>query len=307
MISVIICTYNRHKSLRRTLDSLREMSVPDDLSWELIVVDNNSKDLTKEEVQEFTEKSGLPCRYVFEAIQGKCNALNRGIKEAKGEIIALTDDDVIVDKDWIRNIKTAFDNHEIACVGGKILPIWEKPRPKWVKGKLLDVLALLDLGDNVGKMKKPTLWGANLAVKSSMFQKYGTFDTTMGHQGEKIYGSEETKFIQDLLNGNEEILYDPGIFVYHCIPEHRLKKSYFRKWIYYKGELSAIQMGKYRHRNVVGIPLYVIKETTMEFLKYIWKQLTNPNNAFPTQLILVYKIGFIVGRVKNRNSYQYDG
>ena len=97
-ISIIICTYNRSESLKRTLQSLKEMSVSDDIEWELLIVDNNSTDNTREAVNDFTKTSGLNCRYVFESKQGLSNARNRGVKEACGEIIAFTDDDVIVDK-----------------------------------------------------------------------------------------------------------------------------------------------------------------------------------------------------------------
>jgi GT2 family glycosyltransferase len=87
-ITVVICTYNRAQSLARTLTSLQEMSVPPDLSWELIVVDNNSHDDTRRIVHDFIRSSELPLRYVWEGTQGLCRARNTGIKEARGEIVA---------------------------------------------------------------------------------------------------------------------------------------------------------------------------------------------------------------------------
>ena len=75
--------------------------------------------------------------------EGISHARNRGIREAKGEIIAFTDDDVIVDKHWIQNIDKAFKEHDdVACVGGKILPIWEVPKPKWLKPNLYDLFSI---------------------------------------------------------------------------------------------------------------------------------------------------------------------
>ena len=80
MISIIICTCNRGNSLKQTLISIGEMSVPSDISWELIVVDNNSTDATAEVIEEFARESGLNVRYVFERNQGLSHARNAGIK-----------------------------------------------------------------------------------------------------------------------------------------------------------------------------------------------------------------------------------
>ena len=145
-ISVIICTYNRSGSLVRTLESFREVLHPKDAAWELVVVDNNSSDNTREVVDLFIEKSGIPCGYVFENKQGLSYARNNGVAEAKGEILSFTDDDVIVDKNWLQNIEHEFKEKDVACIGGKILPIWEKPQPEWLKGELMQFLALQDLG-----------------------------------------------------------------------------------------------------------------------------------------------------------------
>ncbi len=107
-ISVIICTYNRCESLARTLKSFTKISVPEGSLWELVLVDNNSKDKTKLFVEEFKKNYRLNIEYIFEEKPGKSHALNHGIKQAKGEIIAFTDDDVIVDRDWLLNIQKAF-------------------------------------------------------------------------------------------------------------------------------------------------------------------------------------------------------
>lgn len=301
-LSVVICTFNRSGSLKRTLASAASMEGWDSADRELLVVDNNSKDDTKVVVDGFTRASGVNCRYILEKEQGLSHARNRGIREARGEIIAFTDDDVLLDKHWLRNISLEFENGGVACVGGKILPVWESPCPAWLKGDLLDVLALQDLGEKKIKLDNPVIWGANLSFHSSMFRKHGFFDTKLGNMEGKFYGGEETKFVDLLLEKGENVHYCPNVLVHHCIPESRVKKSYFRKWFFDKGELKAIQMGEYHSRNIRGIPLYVIKAAGVELSRYLGKQITSPRSAFRQQLIMIHTLGMIAGRYKYRNA-----
>lgn len=300
-ISVIICTYNRSKSLLKTLESFRGVLNPREAAWELILVDNNSNDDTREIANHFIKSSIFPCKYLFENRQGLSYARNTGITEAIGDILSFTDDDVIVDECWLRNIENEFKNKDVACIGGKILPIWENPQPAWLTGELLQFLALQDLGEEKIVLDRPVIWGANLSIRSSMFQKYGVFDTKLGNIEGKLYGGEETKFVQLLLANGENVLYCPDILVHHCIPGFRMKKSYFRKWVYDKGELKAIQMEEYRSRNIRGIPFYVIREAGGDLLRYLVKQGSAPHSAFHEQLILIHKVGMMAGRWKFRN------
>jgi glucosyl-dolichyl phosphate glucuronosyltransferase len=300
-LSVIICTYNRSQSLQNTLGSFMNIHSPKNVKWEMVIVDNNSTDDTRGVVFRFAGICGFPCRYVFEEKQGLSHARNRGIQEAGGEILSFTDDDVVVDRDWLLNIWKAFHANDVACIGGKILPVWEKPRPRWLEGDLLNFLALQDLGEEKIKLANPVIWGANLAVLSSMFRRYGVFDTSLGNNEGKLYGGEETEFVRMLLERGETVLYCPDVLVHHCIPGFRMRKSYFRKWVYDKGELKALQMGVYRKRNFLGIPFYLLNATLQSLFDFIFKQLVFSRGAFQSQLTLIYYMGFLAGRLKYRN------
>src|SRR5271156_2755228 len=93
-LSDILCTYNRAESLAKALASIAQSTVPDSIQWEVLVVDNNSRDATRSVVEEFWWRDPSRFRYLFEPKQGKSNALNAGIQQARGEILAFTDDDV---------------------------------------------------------------------------------------------------------------------------------------------------------------------------------------------------------------------
>ena len=100
-VTVLICTWNRADSLRKALESIEGSRAPEDLEWEVLIVDNNSTDTTATVCEVFQKKNANRYRYLFEERQGKSFALNAGIEHANGNILAFTDDDVVVDKDWL--------------------------------------------------------------------------------------------------------------------------------------------------------------------------------------------------------------
>ena len=103
-ITVILCTYNRRCSLPMALASLAAQVLPNGVEWETLIIDNNSTDDTRDIAEEYCRKFPDRFRYVFEAQQGKSQALNRGIHEASGEVIAFIDDDVTAEPDWLAGL-----------------------------------------------------------------------------------------------------------------------------------------------------------------------------------------------------------
>jgi glucosyl-dolichyl phosphate glucuronosyltransferase len=292
-ISVVVCTYNRWVSLEKTLESFQEISSPESFSWELILVDNNSQDNTQVIAEKFIKNGRLKLQYVFEEQQGLSYARNRGIKHARGEIIAFTDDDVIIDQHWLLNIHKAFTEYQASCVGGKILPIWEIPKPKWLMEDLYHVLALLDYGDNPFYMKSPLIWGANLAVKADMFDKYGLFNINLGRTPEKLTASEEYDFLKRLLDGGENILYYPKAVIYHCIPENRITKNYFRRWKFYNAESTVVRL-RFLNSNYLWIlPYSRMIKILLNGILYSISLLTLSPARFKYELQIIHDLSFI--------------
>src|SRR5208283_4457645 len=103
-ISVILCTYNRASILISALESIVAQTLPESVEWEVLVVDNNSCDQTREVVEDFCRRYPRRFRYVFEPNQGLSHARNSGIREALGEVLAFMDDDVTVEPGWLDNL-----------------------------------------------------------------------------------------------------------------------------------------------------------------------------------------------------------
>jgi len=247
-ISAILCTYNRCQSLARALESLTASILPETTQWEVLVVDNNSSDQTKAAVQEFWQRYPGRFRYLFEPQQGKSYALNTGIREARGNILAFVDDDVIVEPEWLQNLTATLNDRKWAGCGGRILPEPGFVPPHWlaVDGpcNLVGALcAYFDAGDMPCELKQPP-FGANMAFRKEMFEKYGDFRTDLGPFPNKKIGFEDTEFGSRLMQAGERLRYVPTAVVYHEVPEYRVRKEFLLEWWFDFGRGSVRETGK---------------------------------------------------------------
>ncbi len=278
------------------MDSVLSADINDGIDLEIVVVDNNSTDATAEVVRNYADSTDITIRYIIEQKQGLSYARNRGIREAEGNVLAFIDDDVIVAKDWINSIFSTFQDSAVSCAGGRIYPVWLESRPKWLNQEFHKYLSLLDLGNERIRMDKPGIWGANLIFRASLFETYGMFDTALGRTAGKLYGEEEVVVVKRLIDNGAGVYYVPEIVVHHCIGPARMKKSYYRKWYFDTGELAGIQLGHYPHRNLNGVPYYVLKDFFFALGRFIAGIIRQPENIFLSELSLLGKAGFINGR-----------
>src|SRR3954454_6830763 len=150
-VSLLICTYNRARMLGETLAALRELAMPVHCDAEILVVDNNSTDDTAQVVADAVPRSTVPIVYLRESQQGKSFALNCGLAVARGDVIALTDDDVLPAQDWLSRIVEGFRERDVTFVFGKVLPRWGcVPPPELLTTRAQHIwgpLAIVDYGD----------------------------------------------------------------------------------------------------------------------------------------------------------------
>jgi glycosyltransferase involved in cell wall biosynthesis len=255
-VSLIICTYNRCESLLKTLESVVASEMPPSLDWEVVVVDNNSADQTRAAFEAFAAQHPGRFRYVFEPKQGLSNARNAGILATRAEVIAFTDDDVIVDAAWLRNLTKSLLDRTRAASGGRILPLQSSVLPSWLalSGPYNlggPVAALFDQGGEPKELDVPP-YGASMAFRGEVFQKYGYFRTDLGRSGASLLGGEDTEFGLRLIAAGERFGYEPSAVVYHPIAEERLKKKYILTWFFDFGRARTLQKGP--RAALFGIP-----------------------------------------------------
>lgn len=247
-IVVILCTYNRSESLKKALDSLAASVVPETVQWEVLVVDNNSSDRTNEVVEGFCHQYPHRFRYYFEPQQGKSYALNAGIREARGDIIAFVDDDVTVEPMWLHNLTSTLHDGEWAGSGGRILPPSGFSPPRWLaldgpRNLGMVLCAQFDLGNMPAELKDAP-YGTNMAFRREMFDKYGVFRIDLGPRPDSEIRNEDTEFGRRVMAGGERLRYVPSAVVYHEVHESRVRKQFFLDWWFNRGRGAIREMGR---------------------------------------------------------------
>ena len=283
-ISVVLGTYNRAASLRTTLDTFLELAVPPGLAWELLVVDNNSTDLTREVVARFAGAASFSVRYIFEKKQGRSAALNAGIAKARGEVIAFTDDDVLMERHWLANLKRTFEKLDCAAFAGRVVPVWTHPKPDWLEMEGQFAVTNFDLGDELKEINVPPL-GANSAFRKEVFGKYGLFRLDLGVTGSKhTITCEDTEFGERLVRAGEKIVYCPAAIVYHPVDPNRTTKRYFLSWYYYNGVSLTRTAGLPQEGKLVfGVPRWLYRELLTNLGK--WALARSSRNRFHHKLL----------------------
>ena len=166
-ISVVLAAYNEEKLIGRCIEAIQNQDFPKN-EYEIVVVDNNSKDRTSQIVK----KAGLT-PLLYDAHQGAIWAKDYAVDKAKGEIVVVTDADSIPSKDWLKNIDNIMQDKKIKLAGGKVYPIGNSFTSRLlleafnVAAKILSVIGV------------PLVWGSNMVVRKSAFESVGGFDTTL--------------------------------------------------------------------------------------------------------------------------------
>jgi glucosyl-dolichyl phosphate glucuronosyltransferase len=285
-ITVILCTYNRCRSLAKALGSVAVSTLPKSIEWEVLVVDNNSSDQTHAVVEDYCRQYPGRFHYLFEAQQGKSYALTSAIQEARGEILAFMDDDVTVEPMWLQNLTAALSNGQWVGAGGRILPEQTFSPPRWLPLQdryALAPFALFDLGPQAGELTEPP-FGTNMAFQKRLFEKYRGFRTDLGPRPGSEIRDEDTEFGARLLAAGERLRYEPSAVVYHSIPQDRMKKEYFLTWWFDKARANIRQSGIPSDTRwlVAGIPLYMFRRLAAWTIR--WTVAVDPSRRFSNQI-----------------------
>lgn len=232
-VTVVVCTRNRTTQLAACLQSLLSVKYE---SFEIIVVDNApDNDQTRQLA------ASLKVRYVREDRPGLDWARNRGIQEATHEIIAFTDDDVRVDRNWLQEINQSFKNPAVMAVTGYVAPAELETRAQAVfelsyggmghgfYRRIINRATLTEAqlirANNFGI-------GANMSFRKSIFSKIGYFDTALD-VGTPSCGGGDIEMFHRLVAMGYTLVYEPKVLIWHT---HRHSEAALKKQILNNGK-----------------------------------------------------------------------
>ncbi|BAY88567.1 MULTISPECIES: hormogonium polysaccharide biosynthesis glycosyltransferase HpsE [unclassified Tolypothrix] len=230
--TVVIPTYNGKSRLPKVLEYLQSQTNIEILNWEIIIVDNNSHDGTAELVQKYQINWSfhVPLRYCFEAEQGAGFARNRGITEAKGELVGFLDDDNLPAKNWVLSAYKFGQEHlNAGAYGSQIHGLFEVEPSEDIK-PILFYLAINERGEKSLRYepsKKGFPPSAGLVVRRNIWKNNVPSRLLLGGRvGNSLVAYEDFEALSYIYKAGWEIWYNPAMEVEHIIPSWRIERKY---------------------------------------------------------------------------------
>ncbi len=296
-LDLVIPTLNRSHWLRTAVESLFAADIPAGLQVTITVADNGSTDDTRQVVEEIAARAPVPVRYVFEPVRGHARPLNAGIATCTAELIGLIDDDEKVDPGWFRCVYEAFQDPGLDFIGGPYIPDWEASPPEWLPRQASGVISCFSLSPTPkrygSELPGGSLASGNAVIRRSLLQRAGGYRTDLGsHHDMDMY----LRLMKLGANG----MYRPDLIIYHRIPADRLRKPYFRRWVWRAGLAYAV-MQQFTGRMILGVPLYMIRRTLTLSATVATEWLLRRSSAgrrFEDQLDWISSVAYIYARLR---------
>lgn len=260
-VTIAICTWNRSASLRRSLQRMKDLVIPDGLAWEVLVVNNACSDDTDAVIAEFGAM--LPVRRAWEPKPGLANARNRAVQDASGDFLIWTDDDVLVDPDWLSAYCRAFERWPTASVfGGPIEPLFEDGPPRWIPPVMDQIGAAFGMqtfGSEPVRLTPATAkmgpFGGNMAMRREDLLRF-PFDPALGVRHSRYSIGEESAVIGAMLEAGRDGWWTPDARVQHRVPPQQQTLAHIRRWMVSAGRYEEAARGAGHPRGAGSLRLH---------------------------------------------------
>ena len=305
-LDVVVPTYNRSALLRKTITSLLNATIPPGLKVAILVVDNNSKDDTRQVVQQLQSQISVQTScslvYVYETAQGLSNARNAGISAGSGELIGFIDDDEEIAPDWYQVVAREFSDTATQFIGGPYLANYAAPIPFWLPPGYHAAIGVVDPKPRTAfnPSFSGNLMGGNAVIRRSVFEVVGLYSPKLGRSGKGLLSEEDAEFYRRLLAANLHGLHVPDLIIYHHIPAERLTLTYHRRWCFWRAVSQGVLDRELQQpvRYSLGIPRYLIGRAIKSLLTLPLHFLRRKTRgvAFANELAMWDLAGFFYGK-----------
>lgn len=225
MLSVLMATHNGADTIDRTLAAMSELDAPIG-GWKLVVVNNASTDDTESHILKWRDR--LPLEYIVEPRLGKSAAINTALHHAEGDLIIMTDDDVLPDRNWLTEWRRVADAYPgLSVFGGTVIPEFEGPPPAWpMPEACYTVLYGKTPSQPEGEIEPFNVSGPNMAIRKSISDQGWRFGEgfLVGKNG--LMG-EDSDFVRRLWAKGHKVGFAPNARVRHIV--HKDQMSWY--WI----------------------------------------------------------------------------
>ncbi len=239
-ISVILCSHDRLHYVRSCMASLARQTVGQH-AFEIILVDSGSPAAVHSELERLVEQVGN-ARLLRLERSGVSLARNAGARAATGDYVAYIDDDAMAAPDWIEQIQHVLVERGCrpAVLGGRVLPVWERPLPRWWPHSLRGVLSIIE-HEGAGEYRTAALpasiepYGVNMILRRDVMLRHGGFAEALGRLGLVLQSDEDVQLAWRLQDAGFSAVYDSRIVVHHSIQARRLNVEWLLSRLYWQG------------------------------------------------------------------------
>lgn len=227
-VSILIPTHNRAAILAKTLACVERLIRPENVAAELIVVANNCSDNTVEISRSAVSRLSFPGKVVEEFTPGLNPARNRAVHESSGDILALLDDDVAIDHNWLCDVVRSFEETPADLIGGRARLWWEAvERPEWFTSELDSLLSCVELGETPVEIYKAVgIVGANFWFRRHVWETIGDFRDGLDRCGTSKLGGGDVEFIERALRAGFRAFHTPLGSIHHWVAPGRVEPHY---------------------------------------------------------------------------------
>lgn len=261
MLTFAFCTYNRAERLDRLVAAMRAQQCA--LPFEILAVDNNSRDDTRAVLQRLAGLPGPALRWVHEPVQGIVAARNRVIEESlASDILVFIDDDELPQAGMLQAATSAILDEGAQCVGGRIrVDLREHAPPGWLDAHVLGFLGECNHGEQPFWIttEDTGVWSGNVAYEMAMFRADPglRFDCRFDRRGAGVGGGEDIQMFRTLLSRRCRIRYRPDMVIWHAVESWKLTRSYFLRLHFQEGQRSGEFLLPEYPRTLLGVPPFL--------------------------------------------------